>query len=358
MSILRLLLPVSLLLPGAAALLAQVPKPTAPGQTPPAGPENKPQPLSPAQTLLQTALTKLKQLQPLEVRFRFTSYFANANPLHQHGMCLTASDKDLKKVRYELHTTQGDLTCSSHVVSDGSRCWRWVNLDGKRNGLTFQKLDIDLALRDTAPVQRNDEINLRLRQELIQDLGGEGMLTPFQDLADRMDFEPTIDEGVITVPERGTVNVHVLRGVWNRKVMDKVAPAKSDKAAKDAPDEAALWAKRTTWAHYPRRCTVYLDKASGLPVRIEWFGPLLRDGEETLLLSQDYPVIRMAPSAEAEPKFVPTPEELKTVEFKTFTRDDWRAQLDIRKRFMQEEAKRLVEEEQARQRDQDTERDK
>jgi hypothetical protein len=165
-----------------------------------------------------------------------------------------------------------------------------------------------------------------------------------QELPEKMDFEPTVREMTLRLPDRGSVPVQVINGTWNKKVLEKIAPPKAAHAPKEAPDNAELWAKRLNGLNYPRRCTVVVEKATSLPVRVEWLGPQQRGGEDVLLMRQDYLSWKTISATEAEPLFTWKSTEHAGIEWKTLTTSDLRQQYDLRRDIMLLQVKRLEEE--------------
>lgn len=332
------------------AAFAQTPAPTTPAQ--PTSPATPASATTPALAAFQTALAKLAQMTPLEAQFRFTNRGGAGLPVEYQGRCLWMPGR---KVRYELQVRQGDLTATTRMVCDGKQHWRWVELDGKRTGQTFQLADLDLALSLIALDVLAPRHQGRFKTELEQEYGFAGILPPLQDVAEKIAFDPAVSETTLAMPERGTVPVIVLRGTWKKQVLEKIAPVKPANAPPQAPDYAAAWAQRQNWVGFPRRCLVYLDKGTGLPVRLEWFGPERREGEEVLLMRQDYLAFTSVAAAQAEPRFTLAAADQQQVEWKTLTPDELREQLNLRRQLLQEANR--AEENLARQRAREADKD-
>lgn len=348
----RLLLWVSLGLVTTLPGFAQTP-------TPPQNTAPVPQPTPPdtkqgatvAPNLLTTALAKLGQIQPLEARFHFTNYYANGFPVEHRGRCLTAAGR---KVRYELQVKQGGFTTGSHMVSDGQQHWRWVDMDGKKTGQTFVLEHLDQALTLIALDVLGPEKEQRFKVELGHEYGFAGVLPPLQDIVDKMEFNTPPRDETLHLPERGTVAVQVLQGTWKKSVVEKIAPTKAATAPKDAQNLAEAWEKRQNLINFPRTCTLAFDKASGLPLRVEWFGPQRRGGPDVLLMRQDYLAFTPLPAPQAEPQFTLTAAENQGLEWKTYSQDELREILNLRKQVLQQA--RLAEEEIAKRRAEEAEK--
>ncbi len=226
------------------------------------------------------------------------------------------------RVAYQLETAVAGATGSNRIVCDGRKIWRITRFGGQKS---IQRYD-QSPLRDFKLAEQGDElekeVERQFRDHLLAMHGFTGVRAVLQDLRDRVRFalpEPT----VLTLASGKQVSVHLLRGEWTAKTMEKLIPKGNSADASKQIVEA--WESRQGFVNVPRRCRLYLGKADGTdlwPYRLEWLGPTRPGGEEEVLTAIELgdPQLAPAPPADAdrffEVKLTPEEEkEIQTVQF-------------------------------------------
>ena len=189
------------------------------------------------------------------------------------------------RVRFELSAdvalAQGKIT----LVCDGQTVWR---IEENPTNKTVTRWSLK-AMEDAIPVERADEIDLQIRQELAAEQGFRAIEATLDDLLDHLVFT-RVEAGWLGFKGRSWIPVFVVEGQWSQKTLDVIAP-KSKGDERGAVDLAEQWHKRgAQFVYVPRLCRVYLHRhptwiaaSSCWPYRIEWFGYTRPDGPDELL---------------------------------------------------------------------------
>jgi len=227
------------------------------------------------------------------------------------------------RVAYQLETAVAGVTGSNRIVCDGRKVWRITQLGNQKS---IQRYD-QSPLRDFKPAEEGDELEKEVERRFHDDLlamhGFSGVRAVLEDLRDRVLFalpEPT----VLSLENGKQVNVHLLRGEWTAKTLEKLIPKGNSADATKKIVEA--WENRQGFVNVPRKCRLYLGKAGATdlwPYRLEWLGPDRPGGEEELLAAIELsdPQLADAPPADADQFFEVklTPEEVKQIQTVPFS---------------------------------------
>ncbi len=260
-----------------------------------------------AEEFLDLAVHNLEKLGGLDVRFRHQAESLGM-PYEAEGRLVAGPDR---KVLYELVTRAGDTEAASKLVCDGATVWRVFRLRERKpphkllqlsvNRYECKQLDEALSALKTLKVE-GPEIDLRLVEQMLHgEHGWLGLRPSLVELQNRMTF-PTMEAAELT----GQGPVLLLKGHWTEQAAKVIAPP--IKGNPNEPSLAELWKNRQDpFLFWPRSCRVYLS-LNGFrpwtatpalwPVRVEWYGPKSRGGEDVLLNTIEF--AQPVPVSEAE----------------------------------------------------------
>jgi hypothetical protein len=175
-------------------------------------------------------------------------------PREVEGRYLTAPDDRLRlELKVRVGRTLGRLT----VVSDGTRLWRHLSMDGEQTGLVQIELPRSPDRVDPAVAEARAAL---LREQAVGGVGAllrtlrQGMLAPGGEPARWKDRD------VIRVT-----------GTWPEN-----------------PGKLAALPEALRPRHTPRQCCVYLDAVTFWPHRIEWRGGAKPQDTQVLLLELEF----------------------------------------------------------------------
>lgn len=295
---------------------AQVPPATPPAPAPAAANPAK----ALAEGLLDQALDKLRSLPWMETRIRHEMNSIGVK-VEVTGQMITAAGN---KVYYEREVNVGGAKGSIKIVSNGRTSWHIQQLDAGQTAIET----IDLAGFDEAtagslagvllalgaatghgPVGRHatwfagppggtDDIDWRVREELLSNMGFVGIQPALMDVRKRITFERV---ELTLLPGKDPVPVYRLEGKWNKKTLDGILGNRPEM------DLTGLWEKRQVYPLRPRGCRLYLGRESWWlggeplwPYRLEWVGPTRAGGEDEVLVAVEFQQPRFQPRADAD----------------------------------------------------------
>jgi hypothetical protein len=254
-------------------------KSAAPAQMPPpkTEPSKTTQPALPvkADPKANEALTKaIDQLGPKKVEWIETTFWQELN---NFGLTLTANGAYLlgpdHRVRLDLKTTVGGVPAETLTVCDGTTIWNAIKVGkGERAATKWDLKQVQSVLKTPGTLPQ-------FAEDFYRSQAFNGLEPVLQHLRQQMTF------------------TKLENADWhNHKVLKLTAVWASDMAK-------ALSLPNNGWQPtMPRTLRLFLDKDSYWPYRLEWWGPLAPQGEDVLLLQQEYRDPHLVPAGQKPPE--------------------------------------------------------
>jgi hypothetical protein len=184
------------------------------------------------------------------------------------------SNLKTQKMHLVLHVNLAQMPATLEFISDGNMHYRLTQVGSEPRKL-IEKIEMK-KLRDTL---NGPGMAPQARAAILGDLAFTGVTPLMEAIHKRM---------TITRQQKAAWNPR-----WDARV------ARSGEAPPEVVDLEASWSPKTVvealkkpdkqWPVYvPRHCHLFLDKATGWPYRVEWWGPVQQRAGDALLVQIEF----------------------------------------------------------------------
>jgi hypothetical protein len=252
-------------------------QPTKPAK--PATPAVKPEPPKPpkadpeATRLFEDALKKVRRLDWVEARL-WQQIDMQGLTLQSEGRYL-AKSRD-QKLHLVLHVNLGQVPATLELFSDGNMMYRTKQI-GSEDREVLAKIEI----KKVREALNSPTMDAEVRAGVLRDLAMMGVAPLMEAIRRRM------------------VIMHHEKAAWNDRWDERVARSRKTVPevilldASWSPEAVKQFLKGTKpgqpWPpDVPRHCHLYLDRATGWPYRVEWWGPVQQRAGDALLFQMEF----------------------------------------------------------------------
>jgi hypothetical protein len=256
----------------------QPPKPAKPANPPVKQEPIRPPKADPAATrTFEQALEKVRRLDWVQAKV-WLQMDLQGLTLPSDGRYVASLQS--QKLHLVLNVNLGQVPATLEVISDGNMLWRTTQV-----GPEPRKLIGKVEMKKVRDSLNSPTMAPEARTAVLRELAFMGVTPLLEAIQQRM---------TITRKEKAAWNPR-----WDARVArsGKAPPEVVMLEASWSPKTVTEWLKKPSqpWTfQVPRHCQLFLDKTTGWPYRVEWWGPVQQRAGDALLLQMEFRAPRLS----------------------------------------------------------------